>query len=130
ALTSALLAMMVGSFIGLCAGVRGGWLDSMLMSTVDLLLSFPSMLLALGIVAIFSPTKLVLVCVLALVTVPHFARVVRSRCLELREHEFVQSARISGLNEAAIALKHLIPNVAPLIAIQLANTAAIVILLE
>ncbi|MFG1677911.1 ABC transporter permease [Micromonospora sp. NPDC049282] len=130
ALASALLAMAVGSAIGLIAGLRGGWLDTILMSAVDLLLSFPSMLLALGVVAVLSPSKTTLIAVLALVTVPHFARVVRGRCLELREREFVQSARVSGVAEPKIALKHLLPNVAPLMTIQLANTAAIVILLE
>lgn len=130
ALASALLAMVVGSTIGLIAGLRGGWLDTILMSAIDLLLSFPSMLLALGIVAVLSPSKTTLIAVLALVTVPHFARVVRGRCLELREREFVQSARVSGVAEPMIAFKHLLPNVAPLMTIQVANTAAIVILLE
>jgi peptide/nickel transport system permease protein len=130
ALASGLLAMIVGSSIGLFAGLRGGWVDSVLMAMVDLLLSFPSMLLALGVVAVFSPTTPTLIAVLALVTVPHFARVVRGRCLELREHEFVQSARVSGVSEPVVALKHLLPNVLPLMTIQLANTAAIVILLE
>lgn len=130
ALASALLAMVIGSAVGLIAGLRGGWVDTVLMSGIDILLSFPSMLLALGVVAVFSPNKTTLVCVLALVTVPHFARVVRGRCLELREREFVQSARVSGVPEPVIAVKHLLPNVAPLMTIQLANTAAIVILLE
>jgi peptide/nickel transport system permease protein len=130
ALASALLAMTVGSTIGLISGLRGGWLDTVLMSAIDLLLSFPSMLLALGVVAVLSPSKPTLIAVLALVTVPHFARVVRGRCLELREREFVQSARVSGVPEPRIAFKHLLPNVAPLMTIQVANTAAIVILLE
>lgn len=130
ALVSALLAMAVGSFIGLFAGLIGGWVDSILMALVDLLLSFPSMLLALGVVAVFSPTRPTLIVVLALVTLPHFARVVRGRCLELREREFIQSARVSGLSRGAIVRKHLLPNVLPLMTIQLANTAAIVILLE
>ncbi|HWC23898.1 MAG TPA: ABC transporter permease [Flexivirga sp.] len=130
ALASALLAMVVGSTIGLVAGFLGGWFDTILMGAIDLLLSFPAMLLALGVVAVLSPNKPTLVAILALVTVPHFARVVRGRCLELKEHEFVQSARVSGVSGMTIAFKHLLPNVAPLITIQVANTAAIVILLE
>jgi peptide/nickel transport system permease protein len=130
ALVSALLAMAIGSSIGLLAGLRGGWVDTLLMSAIDLLLSFPAMLLALGIVAVLAPSKPTLVGVMALVTVPHFARVIRGRCLELREREFVQSARVSGVSDRKIAFKHLLPNVAPLMTIQVANTAAIVILLE
>ena len=130
ALMSAVLSMAVGSAIGMFAGLRGGWLDTVLMGSVDLLLSFPAMLLALGVVAVLSPSTPTLVLVLALVTLPHFARVIRGRCLELREREFVQSARVSAVKEPVIAFKHLLPNVAPLMTVQLANTAAIVILLE
>ncbi|MFI5624813.1 ABC transporter permease [Nocardioides sp. NPDC051685] len=130
ALVSALLSMVIGSSVGLIAGLVGGWVDSIMMSLIDLLLSFPSMLLALGVVAVLSPSRPTLILVMALVTVPHFARVVRARCLELREREFIQSARVSGVPVPVIAVKHLLPNVLPLMTIQLANTAAIVILLE
>lgn len=130
ALMSALLALVVGSVIGLAAGLRGGWLDSLLMGAVDLLLSFPAILLALAAVTAFSPTLKTLVIVLAVVSVPQFARIVRSRCLELREREFVLSARVSGVSSPVIAVKHLLPSVLPLMMVQLANTAAIVILIE
>lgn len=130
ALVSAVLSMVVGTLIGVAAGLRRGWLDWLLMGAMDMLLSFPSMLLALAVVAVLPPTNTTLILVLALVTVPNFARVVRGRCLELREQEFVLSARVSGVPGAVIAVKHLLPNVAPLMMIQMANTAAIVILLE
>ena len=130
ALLSATLALVVGSAIGLTAGLVGRWVDSLLMSVIDLLLSFPSILLALAAVTAFSPTRKTLVIVLAVISVPHFARIVRARCLELREREFVLSARISGVSAPVIAVKHLLPNVFPLMMVQLANTAAIVILIE
>jgi peptide/nickel transport system permease protein len=126
----ALVALLVGSAIGIAAGLKGGWLDSILMGAIDLVLSFPSLLLALSAVAVFNPTVTVLVLVLALIAVPHFARVVRAQCLELREREFVLSARVSGVPGAVIAVKHLVPNVLPLMAVQFANTAAIAILIE
>lgn len=124
------LALVVGTVIGIAAGLRGGWLDSVLMAVIDLVLSFPSLLLALSAVTVFNPTKTVLVLVLAVIAVPQFARVVRSRCLELREREFVLSARVSGVPAPVIAVKHLVPNVLPLMAVQFANTAAIAILVE
>ncbi|MFC4052778.1 ABC transporter permease [Actinomadura syzygii] len=130
AVFAALLSLVVGSMIGLAAGLQGGRLDALLMAGVDLLLSFPSILLALAAITVFSPTRKTLVIVLAVVSIPQFARVVRARCLELREREFILSARISGVRAPVIAVKHLLPNVFPLMMVQLANTAAIVILLE
>jgi len=127
---AAVLALAAGSVIGIAAGLKGGWLDSLLMASIDLLLSFPSLLLALSAVTVFNPTKTVLVLVLALIAVPQFARVVRSRCMELREREFVLSARVSGVPDPVIAVKHLVPNVLPLMAVQFANAAAIAILVE
>jgi peptide/nickel transport system permease protein len=130
ALLSSVLAMVVGSLIGLASGYWGGWLDSLFMGAVDLLLSFPSILLALAAVTAFSPTQKTLIIVLAFISVPHFARVVRARCLELREREFVLSARVSGVAGPFILGRHLLPNVASLVMVQVANTAAIVILIE
>ncbi len=127
---AAALALLVGSAIGIAAGLRGGWLDSWLMAGIDLVLSFPSLLLALSAVTVFNPTKTILVLVLALIAVPQFARVVRAKCLELREREFVLSARVSGVPDPVIAVKHLLPNVLPLMTVQFANTAAIAILIE
>jgi peptide/nickel transport system permease protein len=130
ALVSSVLALVAGSIVGFAAGIGRRWLDSALMGLVDLLLSFPSILLGLAAVTVFSPSVTTLIGVLSLVSLPHFARIVRARCLELRELEFVLSARISGVRSAVIVGKHLLPNVLPLMMVQLANSAAIVILLE
>ncbi|MFC9837732.1 ABC transporter permease [Rhodococcus sp. NPDC127530] len=127
---AALLALFIGSAIGLAAGLEGGKLDSLLMGAIDLLVSLPSIIVALGVVAIFSPTMTTLVSVLAIVSVPNFARVIRSRGLELREREFVLSARVSGISSFRIASRHLLPNVLTVMMVQLSNTAAIVILME
>ncbi|MER6530562.1 ABC transporter permease [Streptomyces sp. NPDC001508] len=130
ALASSVLALVAGSAIGFAAGVGGRWLDTALMSGVDLLLSFPSLLLGLAAVTVLTPSVTTLIAVLSFVSLPHFARIVRARCLELRDLEFVLSARISGVRSPVIVLKHLLPNVFPLMMVQLANSAAIVILLE
>ena len=127
---AALIALVVGSAIGLLAGLEGGKLDAVLMGAIDLLVSLPSIIVALGVVSIFSPTMTTLVIVLAVVSVPNFARVVRSRCLELREREFVMSARVSGVPTIRIATRHLLPNVLTVMMVQVSNTAAIVILME
>ncbi|GAB3966118.1 ABC transporter permease [Actinoallomurus acanthiterrae] len=130
ALAGSVLALVAGSALGFAAGVGGRWLDTLLMGGVDLLLSFPSILLGLVAVTVFSPSVTTLIAVLSFVSLPHFARIVRARCLELRQLEFVLSARISGVRSPVIVAKHLLPNVFPLMMVQLANSAAIVILLE
>ncbi|MEV6170667.1 ABC transporter permease [Streptomyces sp. NPDC051954] len=130
ALAGSVLALVAGSAVGFAAGVGGRWLDTLLMGGVDLMLSFPSLLLGLAAVTVFSPSTTTLIAVLSFVSLPHFARIVRARCLEVRELEFVLSARISGVPSFMIVLKHLLPNVLPLMMVQLANSAAIVILLE
>jgi ABC-type dipeptide/oligopeptide/nickel transport system permease subunit len=130
ALAGSVLALVAGSAVGFAAGVGGRWLDALLMGGVDLLLSFPSLLLGLAAVTVFSSSMTTLIAVLSIVSLPHFARIVRARCLELRELEFVLSARISGVRSSTIVVKHLLPNVFPLMMVQLANSAAIVILLE
>ncbi|MBM7517080.1 ABC transporter permease [Nocardioides nitrophenolicus] len=127
---AASLALVVGTAIGIAAGLRGGWLDSILMAGIDLVLSFPSLLLALSAVTVLDPTKPILIVVLTVISVPQFARVVRTSSMELRSREFVLSARVSGVSSWAIAIKHLVPNVLPLLAVQFANTAAIAILVE
>ena len=127
---AATLALIAGSVVGLAAGLQGGRLDTLLMAVVDLVISIPKILVALVAVTVFSPTTKTLVLVLAAVAVPQFARIVRSRCLELREREFVLSARVSGVRPSRIAIRHLVPNVLPIIMVQAANTAAIVILAE
>lgn len=130
ALAGSVLALVAGSAVGFAAGVGGRWLDTLLMGGVDLLLSFPSLLLGLAAVTVFSPSVTTLIAVLSIVSLPQFARIVRARCLELRELEFVLSARISGVRSSKIVVKHLLPNVLPLMMVQFANSAAIIILLE
>jgi peptide/nickel transport system permease protein len=127
---AALIAAVVGTLVGLVAGLWGRWADSTLMAAVELLLAIPAILLALCAVTVFGGSVLTVTLVLALVAVPQFARLVRSRSLELREHDFVHSAKVSGIPMLRIALRHLLPNTFPVIAVQFANTAAISILLE
>lgn len=125
-----LLAAIVGSAIGLTAGVMGGRVESALMAIIDMKLAIPSILLALSAATAFGPSMPVLVLVLGLIAVAHFARLVRARCAELRQLDFVQSARVSDVSSLRIALRHMLPNCQTVIAVQFANTAAITILLE
>lgn len=127
---AAVIAAAAGTLVGLVAGLWGRWADAGLMAGVEILLALPSILLALCAVTVFGGSVLTVTLVLALVALPQFARLVRSRSLELRELDFVHSARVSGIPLLRIALRHLLPNTFGVIAVQFANTAAISILLE
>jgi peptide/nickel transport system permease protein len=127
---TALIAALIGTAIGLIAGLWGRWVDATLMVIVELVLAIPAILLALCAVTVFTGSVPTVIAVLALAAIPEFARLVRARCLELRELDFVHSARVSGVASWRIALRHLVPNTLPVIAVQFANTAAISILLE
>lgn len=124
------VAALLGTPIGLLAGYRGGAVDSALMSFVDTALSVPPVLLALTLVAVFNPGILTLILGIGLIFAPYFARLVRGPALSVREQDFVSAARISGVGDAAILLRHILPNVAAPVIVQLANTAATAILIE
>jgi len=125
-----LLAALIGVPIGLVAGYRGGPADSALMAFVDTALAVPPVLLALTLVAVFKPGVGTLILGIGLIFTPYFARLVRGPALSVREQDFVAAARISGVGGSLIMLRHVLPNVAAPVIVQLANTAATCILIE
>lgn len=106
-----LLVVLIGTTIGLLAGYYGGWLDSLLMRVTDVVMAFPSLVLAIGLIAVFEKPGLDKVfLVLVLLGWTTIARVVRGQVLALREREYVQAARALGVRDRVILLRHLIPN--------------------
>jgi peptide/nickel transport system permease protein len=111
-----MVAMVLGVMIGLLAGYFGGWLDSLFMRLVDILMAFPAILLAITIVASLGPGLRNAMLAVAIVGIPYYVRIVRGSVLSLREQEFVQAARIIGAPDRRIILRHVFPNtLAPLI---------------
>jgi peptide/nickel transport system permease protein len=118
---SVLLAMLIGVSLGLVAGYGGGAVDSLIMRTADVQLTFPSILVALmifGIIRGFLPPQVheqaaipVLVVAIALSAWPQYARTVRGVTMVERNKEYVQAARIIGLHPVQIMLRHVLPNV-------------------
>lgn len=104
------LALAVGSTIGLVAGYFRGRLDAWLMRAMDVLLAFPSLLLALAVVGTLGPGIRNAVIAIAIVNVPQYARIVRSVVLGAREEEYVQAARALGAGDARIMWRHVAPN--------------------
>ncbi len=119
-----------GSTVGLLSGYFGGILDAVLMRVVDFQLSFPFLLLALILLAIFGPGFETLILALSVAFWVNFARLVRSETLKLRETDFVQAARSIGVSHAAIMVKHILPNAFPSIIVLATLDVAIVIISE
>jgi peptide/nickel transport system permease protein len=100
----------VGIFLGLLAGYFGGPLDSVVMRLMDILLAFPAILLAIAIVAVRGPSLENTMLAVAIVSIPGYARVVRSIVLSVRERDYVDAARSIGVSDSRIMVVHILPN--------------------
>ena len=102
---------LVGATLGLVAGFRGGWTDSMIMTLADAQLAFPFILLAIGIIAVLGPSFHTLIVVIGLSGWVTYARVLRSQVLVLRSREFVDAIYALGGSVARVIARHVLPNV-------------------
>lgn len=110
------IALIVGTLMGALGGYYGGWLDSILMRIVDIMLAFPSVLLAIAIMAVLGPSLENAMVAIGLVNVPSFARVVRSTVLAVKATEYIEAAKAIGARDARIIFRHILPNcIAPII---------------
>ncbi len=103
------VAGIIGTLLGLVSGYYRGWLDSVLMRIMDVLLAFPSILLALAIVGTLGPGLTNAVIAVAIVSIPEYARIVRSVVLGAREEEFVQAATAVGVRTPGKMFRHILP---------------------
>lgn len=109
-------ALAVGTVLGLLAGYWGGIIDTLIMRIMDLLLAFPSILLAIAVVAVTGPGIDNAIMAVSVVLIPQFARLVRSSVLSVREMAYVEAARALGAGQARILLISVLPNcMAPII---------------
>lgn len=110
------IALVIGSLVGVTAGYFGGKLGEFLMRGIDILLAFPSILLAILIVAILGPGLINAMIAIGIVNVPIYARLLRSTTLQLRSQEFIEAAHSVGAGDWYIIFKHILPNcLSPLI---------------
>jgi peptide/nickel transport system permease protein len=124
------ISLVLGTTIGLVAGYRGGWIDAVLMRMMDILFSFPVVLLAIAIVAVLSPSLVNTMIAIGVVFTPIFARVVRGSVLSVREEVYVRAARSLGASDVRILTRHVRPNVAAPIIVQTSLSLAFAILTE
>jgi peptide/nickel transport system permease protein len=111
--SAVVLALVIGSFLGLIAGYRGGWVGAVIMRAADILMSFPSLLLALIVLYVLSPQISNLILVLALSRIPIYLRTARAEVLEIRERMFVTAARVMGAKPSRLVLRHILPMAVP-----------------
>lgn len=119
------LAVVVGFAIGLLSGYAGGWVDTVLMRTMDVILSFPLILLAIIIVAALGPGLINLIVAIAASQVPVFARLVRALAAREASKEYVLAARSGGFGPVRIALREITPNVVGPVIVQMTSVIAV-----
>jgi dipeptide transport system permease protein len=104
------LALVTGILVGLIAGYFGGWVDALIMRVMDIILAFPSLLLALVLVAIIGPGLFNAMLAIAVVLQPHFARLTRGAVMAEKNREYVTSAKVAGANHLRLMLVTILPN--------------------
>ncbi|MCP4167139.1 MAG: ABC transporter permease [Chloroflexi bacterium] len=110
------IALTVGVTLGALAGYSGGWSDNGIMRALDVLLAFPALLLAIAIVTVLGPGLSNAMLAIAIVTIPAYARVMRSVVISAKEEEYVTAARVIGVKPTNILARHILPNaISPLL---------------
>jgi peptide/nickel transport system permease protein len=123
-----LFASIWGTIVGLVAGFFGGWVDNVLMRVMDVLLSFPSLLLAIVVVTVLGPGLINAILAIAIVTIPQYARIVRSSVLSIREQEYVSADQALGVSRWRLLAHRIFPNtLTPLIVIATLGVATAVL---
>jgi peptide/nickel transport system permease protein len=122
------IAVFAGGFLGAIAGYYGGKADNLIMRAMDVLLSIPSILLAIAIAASLGPGLFNLMIAVGISSTPNYARIVRGSVLSIRNQEFVEAAKAVGSSDLRIILKHIIPNCLAPIIVQATLGVAIAIL--
>ena len=113
---SVLGSVVIGSLLGIIAGYYGRWIDAVISRIFDIMLAFPSILLAIGIVAVLGPSLKNALIAIAIINIPNFGRLIRSRVLSIKQEEYITAAKAIGMSDARILFHHILPNsMAPII---------------
>jgi len=128
AITSVALVFAMGGLAGIASGFFGGWTDRIVGRISDTIMAFPLFVLAMGIVAALGNTVTNIVIATAIINFPLYVRVARAEANIRREAGFVQAARLSGNGEFRILLMHILPNIMPIMMVQISLTMGYAIL--
>jgi peptide/nickel transport system permease protein len=128
AIASVALVLAIGGFAGIAAGFFGGWTDRIIGRISDTIMAFPLFVLAMGIVAALGNTVTNIVIATAIINFPLYVRVARAEANVRRDAGFVQAARLSGNSDMRILLTHILPNIMPIMMVQVSLTMGYAIL--
>lgn len=122
------IGLIPGALIGLVAGYTGGWLDEVVMRVIDVMLAFPGILLAIGMVAVLGPGLVNIVIAIGFFGIPVYTRLVRGATLRAKGQGYIEAVRAQGARSPRILLRHILPNVvAPIIVISTLQLAGAIL---
>ena len=124
------LAALIGVPLGIWAGMRRGWVEAAVMRLNDLALAFPALLLAIVLTAVFGAGIGVVVAAIGLAGIPGFARVARAGTLQVMSQDYILAARVARVPPLRVAVRHVVPNIAPIVVVQVSVALALAILAE
>lgn len=107
---SVILSVIVGSLLGIIAGYYGKWIDTIISRIFDIMLAFPSMLLAIAVVSVLGPSLQNALIAIAIINIPNFGRLIRSKVLSVKEEEYIVAAKAIGMRDSRILFSHILPN--------------------
>lgn len=112
------IALTIGIILGAVAGYAGGWLDSVIMRVMDMMLAIPSILLAITLMAALGKGIDKAVIAIGLVSIPEYARIVRGNILSIKENDYIAAARVVGNTDFRIIFRHILPNALSVIIVR------------
>lgn len=130
AVTAVLLSVVLGLPLGMISGYAGGRTDNVLMRLVDTLLAFPALLLALTISAVLGPSIQNTILAIGIAFTPYLARIIRGEALKVAAMPYAEAARASGTTHGAMLVRHILPNILPVVIVQGTISLAFAILAE
>jgi peptide/nickel transport system permease protein len=130
ALSAVVIAGVLGTALGLVAGYGGRVASTVIMRGIDILLSFPPIVLAIAVVAAMGPALINVVMVIGVLYIPRFTRIVYSQVLAIRHAEYVEASEIMGTRRTAVLLRTILPNVAAPVIVQLSLSVSFAIQME
>ena len=121
---------LLGTPLGIIAGMRGGWLEAFIMRGADLLLAFPALLLAIVSGAVFGASTWSAMLAIGVAGIPSFARVARAGTLQVMSNDYIGASKSAGVSAPVIALRHVLPNIMSMLIVQASVAFALAILAE
>jgi len=127
---SVALGVAIGVPVGAVGGYYGGWIDEVLMRSADVVISFPALVIALAIIGVLGSSILNLIAVIGIVFSPQYARLIHGEVLSVKEEEYVEAARGTGLGHLGVLRRHVLPNAITPVIVQATFHIALAIIIE